>query len=171
MKCGVPDPCRTISHMVNLIIRISMTFRARRGRILLIPSFIIYIIEIMVFPLDNNFSFWWYFFFLGDIFFFGFRHRFQVYRGSSAARRGARRARGAERRAERGAKRRTEPGAEPRGPGGLLAVPPTTPGKLETDGESQQKKILSQDKKNTHQQTKILIQRKHQYAYDIVFFC
>ena len=91
------------------------------------------------------------------IFFFGFRHQFQVYRESSAARRGARRARGAERRAERGAKRRTEPGAEPRGPGGLLAVPTTTPGKFETDGESQQKKILSQDKKkysptneNTH---------------------
>ena len=46
---------------------------------------------------------------------------------------------------------------EPAGPEGLLAVPPTNPGKCETDGESQQKKILSQDKKkysptneNTH---------------------
>ena len=102
-----------------------------------------------------------------------FRHRFQTCRGPLAARRGARRARGAERRAERGAKRRTEPRTEPRGPGGLLAVPPTTLGKLETDGESQQKKILSTQprKKNTHQQTKLLIQRKHLYAYDMTFLC
>ena len=55
--------------------------------------------------------------------------------------------------------RRTEPGAEPR-----------APGKFETDSESQQKKY-SAKKKNTHQQTKILIQRKHQYAYDISFLC
>ena len=31
------------------------------------------------------------------------------------------------------------------------------------------KKILSQQKKNTHQQTKLLIQRKHLYAYDMTF--
>ena len=87
----------------------------------------------------------------------GFRHQFRICRGSSAERRGARRAQRAEQRAEWGANRWTEPGTEPRGLGGLLAVPPTTPGKLETDGESQQKKILSQDKKkysptneNTH---------------------
>ena len=35
----------------------------------------------------------------------------------------------------------------------------------------QQKKILTQTKKNTHQQTKLLIQRKHVYAYDISFLC
>ena len=34
-----------------------------------------------------------------------------------------------------------------------------------------QKKILSQQKKNTHQQTKLLIQRKHLYAYDMTFLC
>ena len=50
-------------------------------------------------------------------------------------------------------------------------MPNPTPGKLETDDESQQKKILSQEKKNTHQQTKILIQRKHVYAYDMPFLC
>ena len=35
----------------------------------------------------------------------------------------------------------------------------------------QQKKILTQTKKNTHQQTKLLIQRKHVYTYDISFLC
>ena len=30
---------------------------------------------------------------------------------------------------------------------------------------------LSQQKKNTHQQTKLLIQRKHLYAYDMTFLC
>ena len=50
-------------------------------------------------------------------------------------------------------------------------MPNPTPTKLETDGGSQQKKILSQEKKNTHQQTKILIQRKHVYAYDMLFLC
>ena len=59
-------------------------------------------------------------------------------------------------------------GAEALGPS---RMPNPTPGKLETDDERQQKKILSQEKKNTHQQTKILIQRKQQYAYDIVFVC
>ena len=34
-----------------------------------------------------------------------------------------------------------------------------------------QKKILSQEKKNIHQQMKLLIQRKHHYAYDISFLC
>ena len=33
------------------------------------------------------------------------------------------------------------------------------------------KKILTQTKKNTHQQTKLLIQRKHVYTYDISFLC
>ena len=47
-------------------------------------------------------------------------------------------------------KRRTEPEAEPRGPSGLVTVPPTTPGKFETDGENKIKifrtncEILSQ---------------------------
>ena len=33
------------------------------------------------------------------------------------------------------------------------------------------KKKYSPQKKNTHQQTKLLIQRKHVYTYDISFLC
>ena len=46
------------------------------------------IIRILVFPLDDIFVFGDIFFFLADIFFFGFRHRFQICRGLSAARLG-----------------------------------------------------------------------------------
>ena len=34
-----------------------------------------------------------------------------------------------------------------------------------------QKKNTQPTKKNTHQQTKLLIQRKHLYAYDMTFLC
>ena len=125
------------------------------------------IIGILVFPLDEYFRLLVSIFFcLGWVFFFvDFRHRFQIYRGSSAARRGARRALGAPLRAPFGASRLSPPSAPPLGPGGLLAVPPTTPGKFETDGESQ-KKNISQEKKNITKNEN-MIQRKHQYPYNI----
>ena len=59
-------------------------------------------------------------------------------------------------RAPFGASRLTPPSAPPLGPGGLLAVPPTTTGKIETDGESQKKNTQPRQKKysptneNTH---------------------
>ena len=37
--------------------------------------------------------------------------------------------------------------------------------------EGNKKKYSPKTKKNTHQQTKLLIQRKHVYAYDISFLC
>ena len=70
-------------------------------------------------------------------FFFYFRHRFQICRGSSAA-------------------------------FGWARVPPTIPGKFKTDGESQ-KKNISLEKKNITKNENI-IQRKHQYPYNILQF-
>ena len=48
------------------------------------------------------------------------------------------------------------------------AGPPTTPSKFETDSESQ-KKNISQEKKNITKNENI-IQRKHQYPYNIGYW-
>ena len=115
-----------------------------------------------MFPLDEYFRLLMSIFFLGWVFFcVGFRHRFLIYRGSGLAF-------GWARAPPLRPPLRASRSAPALGPS---RMPSPTPGKLETDDESQQKKILSQEKKNTHQQTKILIQRKHVYAYDMPFLC
>ena len=98
-----------------------------------------------MFPLDDIFVFGDIFFFLADIFFLAFAIGFEFAGGCwPPPIRVGRRSEGA-----------TRPRSGP--PAGANRRRSTPPGKFETDGESQQKKILSQDKKkysptneNTH---------------------
>ena len=88
---------------------------------------------------------WWVFFFSWlSSFFVDFRHRFKIYRGSGLA-------------------------------FGWARAPPLRPWSRQTSSRYQAKPPLLINtelrKKNTHQQTKILIQRKHVYAYDMPFLC
>ena len=101
--------------------------------------------------------------------FFCYRHRFQIFRLSLAARRGARWTLGAPLWAPFDASRLTPPSGPPLEPGRPLAVLPTTPGNCEIEGESQKKKN-SQGKKNITINENI-IQQKHEYPYNTNFWC
>ena len=124
-----------------------------------------------MFPLDDIFVFgdiffsWLIFFFLafaiGFKFTGGRRRHGEEPAGPEGRSGGRREARSAERSPER----------SPEGPAGSSPCRRRPPVNLKPMAKVNKKKYSAKTKKNTHQQTKILILRKHQYTYDIVFFC